>query len=79
MWFVYILCCSDYTYYTGITNNLDKRIAAHNNGTGAKYTKGRRPVVLMKTLECASKSEALKLEYKIKQLPREEKLSYVKE
>ena len=79
MWFVYILCCSDYTYYTGITNNLDKRITAHNNGTGAKYTKGRRPVVLMKVFECQTKSEALKLEYKIKQLPREEKLNYVQE
>lgn len=76
-WFVYILCCSDYTYYTGATNDLEKRIAAHNNGAGAKYTKGRTPVVLMKTFECATKSEALKLEYKIKQLPRDEKLTYV--
>lgn len=77
MWFVYILCCSDKTLYTGITNNLEKRIKKHNAGTGARYTKGRRPVTLVKFFECPSKSEALKLEYLIKQLPRKEKLSYV--
>lgn len=75
-WYVYILCCSDYTYYTGITNDLDKRIKTHNDGKGAKYTQGRLPVVLMKYHEVATKSEALKLEYKIKQLPRAEKLNY---
>ena len=75
-WFVYIVCCSDYTYYTGATNNVEKRIQAHNNGVGARYTKSRRPVVLMKTFECPDKSSALKLEYKIKQLPRAEKLNY---
>ena len=81
MWCVYIVKCSDKnnSLYTGITNDLDKRIKAHNDGKGAKYTKGRTPVVLMKTFECKTKSEALKLEYKIKQLPREEKLSYVQE
>ena len=76
IWFVYILNCSDNTLYTGITNNLEKRIATHNSGKGAKYTKGRTPVTLLKSFECSSKSEALKLEYKIKQLPREEKLNY---
>lgn len=77
MWYVYIINCSkDDTLYTGITNNLEKRIAAHNKGTGAKYTKGRTPVTLIKYFECSNKSEALKLEYKIKQLSREEKISY---
>ena len=75
-WFVYIVECSDKTLYTGITNNLDKRIKAHNDGKGAKYTKGRRPVILFKSFACTSKSEALKLEYRIKQLSREEKLEF---
>ncbi len=74
MWFVYILLCADDTLYTGITNNLERRIEQHNEGKGAKYTRGRGPVTLVRSFECASKSEALKLEYKIKQLPREEKL-----
>lgn len=74
MWFVYILRCSDDTLYTGITNNLERRINQHNQGKGAKYTKGRGPVILIKSFECATKSEALKLEYKIKQMSREEKL-----
>ena len=76
-WYVYIVECSDLTLYTGITTDIAKRIEAHNNGSGAKYTKSRRPVVLKKSFECKNKSEALKLEYKIKQLPKEEKLTYV--
>jgi predicted GIY-YIG superfamily endonuclease len=78
-WYVYILKCANDTLYTGITNNLEKRIKQHNNNKGAKYTKGRGPVVLVRSFETLSKSEALKLEYKIKQLPREEKLKYVQE
>lgn len=74
MWYVYILKCSDDTLYTGITNDLEKRIQKHNEGKGAKYTRGRGPVALIKSFECLTKSEALKLEYKIKQLPKEEKL-----
>lgn len=73
-WFVYLLKCSDDTLYCGITNNLDKRIKTHNTGRGAKYTKARLPVMLFKHFEVSNKSEALKLEYKIKQMPREEKL-----
>lgn len=78
-WHVYILECADGTFYTGITNNLEKRIKQHNSNKGAKYTKGRTPVKLIKSFETFSKSEALKLEYKIKQLPREDKLNYVQE
>lgn len=74
MWYVYLLTCSDNTLYCGITNDIDKRITKHNKGTGAKYTKARRPVSLLKYFECLDKSEALKLEYKIKQMSREEKL-----
>lgn len=75
-WFVYLLRCSDGTIYCGITNNLEKRIKTHNSGKGAKYTKARLPVVLIKSFEVADKSAALKLEYKIKQLPRADKLTY---
>lgn len=74
IWFVYIVKCSDDTLYTGATNDLDKRIAKHNAGKGAKYTKTRRPVTLLKSWEFPTKSEALKEEYRIKQLSREEKL-----
>ena len=73
MWFVYILKCSDNTLYTGITNNLDKRIKAHNSGVGAKYTKGRRPVSMVYYEEQTDKSSALKREIAIKALNRNEK------
>lgn len=76
MWYVYILnCLKDNTLYTGMTNDLEKRIATHNAGKGAKYTKGRLPVVLLKFFEVDSKSAALKLEAKIKKLSRAEKLA----
>lgn len=75
-WHVYILECSDNTLYTGITNNLERRIQKHNSGKGARYTKGRAPVKLIKSFELNNKSEALKLEYKIKQLSREDKLNF---
>jgi putative endonuclease len=79
VWCVYILRCADDSLYTGITNNLEKRIKQHNESKGAKYTMGRGPVALVKCFEVLSKGEALKLEYHIKQLPREEKLNYVQE
>lgn len=75
-WFVYLLKCSDDTLYCGITNNLEKRIETHNKGKGSKYTRGRLPVVLIKSFELETKGEALKLEYRIKQLPRQEKLDF---
>ena len=75
MWFVYLLHCFDGTLYCGITNDLDKRITKHNKGIGAKYTKTRRPVSLFKYFECLDKSDAAKLEYKIKQLSRAQKLN----
>jgi putative endonuclease len=75
-WFVYILECSDGTLYTGSTNNIERRIQQHNKGTGAKYTKGRAPVVLLRWFKLENKSQALKLEYKIKQLTKKEKLSF---
>lgn len=73
-WFVYLLQCVDGTLYCGATNNLEKRIATHNAGKGARYTRGRIPVTLIKSWSFDSKSEALQFEYKVKQLSREEKL-----
>jgi putative endonuclease len=72
---VYILRCRDKTYYTGITNDLPRRIKQHNTGTGAKYTRGRSPVKLVYKEEGLTKSEALKREHEIKQLSRAEKIA----
>lgn len=72
--YTYILKCSDDTYYTGWTNNLEKRIDDHNSGKGAKYTKGRRPVVLAYYEIFATRQEAMKREYEIKKLPKKDKL-----
>lgn len=71
--YVYIVRCRDQTLYTGWTNQLEKRIEAHNAGKGAKYTKARRPVELVYFATFEHKSEALKREYQIKQLKRSEK------
>ena len=79
MWFVYILLCSDSTFYTGITNNLDKRIKTHNSGKGAKYTRCRLPVKLVYYEEIEDKSSALKREIAIKSLKRKEKEALIKE
>lgn len=73
-WVCYLLQCADNTLYCGITNDLDKRLAAHNAGEGAKYTRGRTPVRLMYRESCADKSAALKREMQIKQMSRSEKL-----
>lgn len=74
-WVVYILKCNDNTLYTGITNDLFKRIRTHNNRSGAKYTKSRTPVKFYWAKTVNSKSEALKLEYEIKQMSRIQKLN----
>lgn len=73
-WYVYIVKCSDDTLYTGVTLDIERRLKQHNNGTGANYTKRRRPVVLMVMFESPNQSEACKEEYRIKQLTRKEKL-----
>jgi len=75
MYFVYILKCADNSLYTGITNDLKKRIDSHNNSkTGARYTKSRRPVALVYFEKKRNKSFALKREFQIKKMKREEKL-----
>ena len=71
--YVYILRCSDDTLYTGWTNDLEKRIKAHSNGTGAKYTRGRGPVELVYFEEFDDKKDAMKREYEIKKYTRSKK------
>lgn len=73
MHYCYLVRCSDGTFYCGYTNNLDKRIATHNNGKGAKYTKTRRPVILVYSECFDNKIDAMKREWQIKQLTRQEK------
>lgn len=75
--YTYIVKCSDETLYTGWTNNLKKRLEAHNSGKGAKYTKNRRPVELVYFEEYDTKQEAMKREYAIKQLSRQKKLALI--
>lgn len=76
-YFVYILRCADDTLYTGITNDLEHRIAVHNEGTGAKYTRSRRPVELAYCEEHLDKSSALRREIAIKRLSKKEKLEII--
>lgn len=71
--YTYILKCSDGTLYTGWTNDLTKRLKAHNDGRGARYTKTRRPVALAYYESFSSKEEAMRREYEIKHLTRKEK------
>lgn len=74
-WYVYILRCSDGTLYTGIAQDIAARVRAHATGRGARYTKGRGPFQLCARQACASKGDALRLEYAVKQLSRIEKIN----
>jgi len=71
--YTYILECQDGTYYTGWTNDLQKRVAEHNAGKGAKYTRGRLPVRLVYYESFGTKEEAMRREYEIKQLSKAKK------
>ena len=73
-WKLYILECKDGTLYTGVTDDLSRRLAAHRAGKGAKYTRGRGPLILRYTECCEDRSVALRREIQIKRLTREEKL-----
>lgn len=73
-WVLYILECGDGTLYTGITDDLERRLTAHRTGKGTKYTRGRTPLTLRYREECGTHSQALRREYQIKALPRKEKL-----
>jgi len=75
MWYVYLLKCSDDTIYVGITTNIERRLNEHNTSNkGAKYTRARRPVELLKSFEFESRSLASKEEYRIKHLTKKQKL-----
>lgn len=73
-WYVYILRCADGTLYTGMTDDVEKRLKAHRAGKGAKYTRGRGPLELVYTEQLPDKSSALKREIAIKKLTRAQKL-----
>ena len=78
-WWCYIVRCKDGSFYTGITNDLKKRIDKHNAGKAAKYTRNKRPVVLVYKEQCESKSSALKRECSIKKLSRIKKEKLIAE
>lgn len=74
-WYLYILRCGDDTLYTGITTDIDRRLEAHSQGKGAKYTRGRGPLEIVYREVCGSHSQALRRELEIKALSRREKLA----
>lgn len=76
-WVLYILECRDGTLYTGITDDLERRLKMHESGRGAKYTRGRSPLTLRYTEPCADHSAALKREIAVKRLKRKEKLDLI--
>lgn len=76
--YTYIIKCSDGSLYTGWTNDLEKRVTAHNEGKGAKYTKSRRPVELVYYEKFQTKEEAMHREWEIKQMSRVQKQKLVR-
>ena len=78
MWHIYIIQCKDSKLYTGITNDLNRRLAEHNSGHGGRFTKFRKPVKLVYCQEVPNRSEALKREAEIKKLSRSEKVDLVR-
>ena len=79
MYYTYIVECNDGTLYTGYTNDIDKRIKAHNEGKGAKYTKSRRPVRLVYQESFETKEEAMSREWHIKRMDRADKIKLIEE
>ena len=77
-YFTYIVRCNDGTLYTGWTDDIDKRLSAHNSGVGSRYTRARLPVELAYREECASKSEALRRERAIKKMSRAAKQGLIR-
>jgi predicted GIY-YIG superfamily endonuclease len=76
-WCLYLVKCADRSLYTGITNDLQRRIAQHNSGTASRYTRSRLPVELVYCEGCRDKSGALKKEYRVKSLSRRAKEAYI--
>ena len=78
-WFVYMLRCGDGSLYTGYTDDVSRRLAVHQSGRGAKYTRSRLPVELVYREELPDKSSALRRETAIKKLTRQQKLELIAE
>ena len=76
-WYLYILKCKDGTFYTGITTDVEKRLEMHRSGKGAKYTRGRGPLELVYSETCENHSQALKREWEVKKLPKEQKMQLI--
>jgi putative endonuclease len=74
-WITYLLLCADGKMYCGVTNDMEKRLDAHNRGIASRFTRARLPVTLMAKSRAMGKAEAFRLEYKIKRLPKEKKLA----
>ena len=78
VWSVYLLKCSDHSLYCGVTKDIDARVFKHNAGKASKYTRSRLPVELVAAKRKLTKTEAYKLEYQIKKLPAQRKISTLK-
>ena len=78
MWFVYILLCSDKSFYTGISNDPKKRFVEHKNGKGGRYTRSHKPIKILYTKEFPNKSVALKCELQIKSWTHDKKIRILK-
>lgn len=76
-WYVYLVRCSDKSLYCGISTDVERRVREHNLGKGAKYTRSRTPVELVGAMQAESRSDALKLEYEVKQQPADRKYSFL--
>jgi predicted GIY-YIG superfamily endonuclease len=76
-WFVYVVRCGDDSLYTGVSTDVEARVAVHNDGRGARYTRSRRPVTLVYVERRRSRSAALRRELAIKALPRSAKLALI--
>ena len=76
-WYVYILKCRKNYIYTGLTNNIEKRLKEHERGTGSKFVRPDKPVKPVKTIPCENASEARKLEYRLKSLKRSAKIEFL--
>jgi putative endonuclease len=69
-WYLYLIRCGDNTLYTGISNDVERRLAAHRKGRGARYLRGRRPLVLARKIRVGSNGDALKVERRVKRMSR---------
>lgn len=78
-WSLYVLKCNDGTLYTGITNDLPRRVKQHNEGTASRYTRSRLPARVVFHEQCRNKSHALKKEFFVKSMTREKKKAYIKD